>query len=163
MLQRLARSRPARMFTRFAAGSVVGAVSSQLTFVLLFGVLGASATVAGVAAFVAGAVPNFVIHRYWTWQRSGRLEMRREVAPYLAVITVNGLVATGITAAADHLVGIGDHVLRTGVLAVVFSASYVLLFVLKFASLDRLVFGARTDPARRTERSRHQVPTITRA
>lgn len=165
MLRRLAHSRLARVFTRFAAGSAVGAVCSQLTFLLFFGVLGTSAAVSGVAAFVAGAVPNFLIHRYWTWQRSGRVGMRRELVPYLAVITVNGLVATGITAGADHLVGagIGDHAIRTGVLAVVFGASYVLLFVLKFASLDRLVFSARTDPARRTERSRHQVPTITRA
>jgi putative flippase GtrA len=165
MLRRLARSRLARVFTRFAAGSAVGAVCSQLTFLLLFGVLGASAAASGIAAFVAGAGPNFVIHRYWTWQRSGRVGMRWELALYLAVIAVNGLVATGITAGVDRLVGTGidDHAVRTVVLAVIFSASYVLLFVLKFASLDRLVFSGRTDPARRTERSRHQVPTITRA
>lgn len=195
MLRQFARTRVARVFTRFAAGSAVGTVTSQLTFLLVFGVLGASAAVSGVAAFLAGAVPNFLIHRFWTWQRSGRAGMRRDVARYLAVITVNGLLATGLTAGVDRLVGAGidNHALRTVVLAVIFSASYVLLFVLKFTLLDRLVFpspnsssadpatggparadapadaapgapdDAAADLAHRTDRSRHQVPTITRA
>lgn len=165
MLRRFRHSRVARVFTRFAAGSMVAAVCSQLTFLLLFGVLGASAAVSGTVAFLAGAVPNFVIHRFWTWQRSGRRGMRREVVRYVAVITVNGLLATAVTAGADRLVGtaIDDHALRTALLAVIFGASYVLLFVLKFALLDRLVFSSAEDPTRRTRRSRHQVPTITRA
>ncbi len=177
MLQRLTRSRVAQVFTRFAAGSVIATGCGQLTFLLLFGVLGASAAVSGAAAFLAGAVPNFVIHRFWTWRRRGRVGMRRELTPYLAVITVNGLLATGVTAGVDRLVGgsIDDHAVRTVVLAVVFGASYVLLFVLKFLLLDRLVFRSTADlapadpapdlaaTARRAERSRHQVPTITRA
>lgn len=169
MLQRLTRSRvarsgAARVFTRFAAGSAVGTVCSQLTFLLLFGLMGTPAAVSGAAAFLAGAVPNFVIHRFWTWRRSGRVGVRREIAPYLAVIALNGLVATGVTAGTDRLVGgsIDDHAVRTVVLAVIFGASYVLLFVLKFAVLDRLVFSSKDDAeAARTERSRHQVPTIT--
>lgn len=187
MLRQFARTRVARVFTRFAAGSVVGTVTSQLTFLLAFGVLGWSAAIAGATAFLAGAVPNFLIHRFWTWQRTGRVGMRRDVVRYLAVITANGLLATGLTAGVDRLVGagIGNHAVHTVVLAVIFSTSYVLLFVLKFALLDRLVFpssragstadaagerAAEDDPAddtadlaRRTERSRHHVPTITRA
>ena len=112
--------------------------------------------------------------------------MRRDVVRYFAVIAVNGLLATALTAGVDRLVGtgIGNHALRTVVLAVIFTTSYVLLFVLKFAVLDRLVFSSSkedpaageraatgertadddvTDPAHRTDRSRHQVPTITRA
>jgi putative flippase GtrA len=169
MLHRLIRSRLATLFTRFAIGSAVATVCSQLTFLLVFGVLGASAALSGAAAFLAGVLPNFVIQRFWTWQRSGRVGMRTELLPYLAVITFNGLVATGVTAGVDWLVGssIDDHALRTGVLAVAFATSYVLLFVVKFALLDRLVFGSGTSAAeasaRRTARSRHQVPTITRA
>ncbi|MDQ3760360.1 MAG: GtrA family protein [Actinomycetota bacterium] len=162
MLRRLARSRLARLFARFAAGTVVSTACSQLTFVLLFGILHASATASGTAAFVAGAVPNFLIHRFWTWRRSGSVGMRRELLPYLAVITFSGLVAIGITTGVDRLIGgtIDDHAVRTAVLTVVFSVSYLPLFVLKFALLDWLVFG-REDL--RALRSRHQVPTSTRA
>jgi putative flippase GtrA len=143
VLRRLARSRLARLFTRFAAGTVVSTACSQLAFVLLFGVLEASAAVSGAVAFVAGAIPNFLIHRFWTWRRCGPVGMRREVAPYLAVITLSGLVAIGITTAVDRLVSsaIGDHAVRTAVLAAVYNLSYLPLFVLKFALLDRYVFG----------------------
>lgn len=168
MFRRLAQSRLARLFTRFAAGTAVSTACSQLTFVLLFGILDASAAVSGAAAFLAGAIPNFLIHRFWTWRRSGPVRMRRELIPYLAVIAFSGLMATAVTAGMDRLVGvtIADHALRTAVNAVVFSLSYLPLFVLKFALLDWLVFGA--EPAARAARQRvrdslDQVPSSTRA
>lgn len=168
---RVTQSRLARLFTRFAAGTVVSTACSQLTLVLLFGILETSASVSGGAAFLAGAVPNFLIHRFWTWRRSGPVRMRRELLPYLAVITFNGLVAVGITTGVDRLVSgtIADHAVRTAVLAVTFTISYLPLFVLKFALLDRLVFGCSDDNDRRAARrrraqdSRDQVPTSARA
>lgn len=165
VLRRLARSRLARLFTRFAAGTAVSTACSQLVFVLLFGVAAASAMVAGTVAFVAGAVPNFLIHRFWTWRRGGPVRIRQELVPYLAVIIVSGLVAIGMTTGVDRLIGqtIDDRALRTLVVAVAFNASYLPLFILKFALLDRLVFGRDEAKLRRVERSRHQVPTITRA
>ncbi len=161
MLRRLVGWR----FARFAAGTAVSTACSQLAFVLLFGVLAASATVSGAVAFVVGAVPNFLIHRYWTWRRSGPIGIRRELIPYLAVIIFSGLVAIGVTAGVDRLIGetIDDHALRTVVVAVAFNASFLPLFLLKFALLDRLVFGSEEAKRRRAERSRDQVPTITRA
>jgi putative flippase GtrA len=166
VLGRIGQARVVRVFSRFAAGTVVSTACSQLTFVLLFGVVQAGVTVSGAAAFLAGAVPNFVIHRFWTWRRSGPVEMRRELLPYLAVIAFSGLVATGLTTGVDYLVGnaLQDHVVHTAVIAIVYSLSYLPLFVLKFALLDRLVFGC-DDAARRrrTRDSRNQVPTSTRA
>lgn len=160
----MAQSRLVRLFTRFAAGTVVSTACSQLTLVLMFGVLDASAEVSGVAAFLAGAVPNFLIHRFWTWRRSGPIGMRRELLPYLAVITFSGLVAISITTGVDRLLGatITDHAVRTAVLAVTFAISYLPLFLLKFALLDRLVFGC-ADDRRRAHDSRDQVPTSARA
>ncbi len=165
MLRQLGSSRLARLFTRFAAGTAVSTACSQLAFVLLFGVLAASATVSGAVAFVVGAVPNFLIHRYWTWRRSGRVDVRGELVPYLVVIIASGLVAIGITAGVDRLIGenINDRALRTVVVAAAFNASYLPLFILKFALLDRLVFGGDDAKRRRDQRSRDQVPTITRA
>jgi putative flippase GtrA len=166
VLRRIGQSRLVRVFSRFAAGTVVSTACSQLTFVLLFGVVQAGAAASGAAAFLAGAIPNFFIHRFWTWQRRGPVGMRRELLPYLAVITFSGLVATGLTTGVDRLVGglLHDHVVHTAVIAIVFSLSYLPLFVLKFALLDRLVFGADDAFRRRRARdSRDQVPTSTRA
>lgn len=159
---RVTRSPLARVFSRFAAGSAVAAGCSWLAILLLFGVLGASAAVSGALAFLAGAIPNFVLQRYWTWKRSGRIGLRAELLPYVAVIAFNGLVATGVTAGADRIIAsaVDSHAARTVLLTAAFTVTYLLLFVVKFVLLDRLVFGAAT---RREERSRHQVPTSTRA
>lgn len=167
MLGRLGQIRLVQVFARFAAGTVVSTACSQLTFVLLFGVAHESAAMSGAAAFLAGAVPNFFIHRFWTWRRCGPVGMRRELLPYLAVVTFSGLVATGITSGVDRLVGgiLHDHVVHTAVIAIAFSVSYLPLFVLKFALLDRLVFGSqdRRSDHRRAQDSRDHVPTSTRA
>jgi len=162
---RLAQSRLARLFTRFAAGTVVSTACSQLTLVLLFGILETSASVSGGAAFLAGAVPNFLIHRFWTWRRSGPVMMRRELLPYLAVITLSGLVAIGITTGVDRVLSgtIDDHAVHTAVLAVTFIISYLPIFVLKFALLDRLVFGCADRRLSQRSDSRNQVPTSARA
>jgi len=167
VLRQLIQSRLARLFTRFAAGTVVSTACSQLTLVLLFGVFDASAAVSGAVAFVAGAIPNFLIHRFWTWRRSGPVGMRSELVPYLAVITFSGLVAVGITTGVDRLLGgaITDAAWRTAVIAVVYGASYLPVFVLKFTLLDRLVFGTEYERTRwrRARVSRDQVRTSTRA
>lgn len=187
MLRKLRQSRVAPLFTRFAVGTVVATACSQLTFVLLFGVLGTTTSVSGGVAFLAGAVPNFLIHRFWTWRRRGPVTVRHELLPYLAVIAFNGLVATGITTGMDRFLGgaIDDHVARTAVLTIIFTLSYLPLFVLKFALLDRLVFSGpefngpefngtessgagfsradRRARARRAHDSRAQVPTSTLA
>lgn len=156
------RSRLLRLFPRFAAGSAVAFGCSELAFLLLYGALGVSAAASGGAAFLAGAVPNFLLQRYWTWKRSGRIAVRGELLPYVAVIAVNGLLATAVTAGVDRMLApaLQHHGARTALLAVTFAGAYVLLYALKFVLLDRLVFGAEEARARR--RSRHQVPNITR-
>ncbi len=158
-------SRLLRLLPRFAAGSAVAFGCSELTFLLLYGVLGTSAALSGGVAFLAGAIPNFLLQRFWTWRRSGRIALRGELLPYLAVIALNGLLATAVTAGVDRLLApaLGHHGLRTALLAITFAGAYVLLYVLKFVLLDRLVFGTEEARARRAERSRHQVPNITRA
>lgn len=149
------------LFTRFTAGSAVATGCSQVMFLLVYGVFQAGATLAGALAFLAGAVPNFLINRWWTWGRRGRVRLRGELAPYLGVIAFNGLLAVGLTTGVEPLVTplVEHRGVRAVVLGIVFGGSYVLLFVVKFLLLDRLVFGAAN---RRDKRCRAQVPTSTR-
>lgn len=149
------------LFARFTAGSAVATGCAQVVFLLVYGMFHAGATLAGALAFLAGAVPNFLINRRWTWGRRGRVRVRRELFPYLAVIAFNGLMAIGVTTGVEQLVTplIEHRGVRAVVLGTVFGGSYVLLFVVKFLLLDRLVFGAAN---RRENCSRAQVPTSTR-
>ena len=145
-------------FSRYAVGSVAATLLSQLTLTGLFWLGGVNATTASLVAFVAGAIPNFVLNWKWTWGRSGRPALLRELVPYLAIIIGGGLAATALTTLTDHVLAplVTDRGARTLVLDAAYLSSYAVLFVLKFALMDRVF---RT--ARRPTYSRNQVQVST--
>jgi putative flippase GtrA len=131
-------------FSRFTAGSIFSTLLSQVALTGLYGWGHANATVASLVAFVVGAIPNFVINWKWTWGRNGKPALVRELLPYIGIIVGTGLLATGLTTLTDHELAplITNHAWRTVTLDVAYLASYAVLFLLKFALLDR-VFGRR--------------------
>lgn len=82
------RSLPWRLSTRYAAGSAIATGCAQLAFLLVYGLAGAAVPVAGVVAFVAGAVPNFLLYRYWTWR--GHPPRRAGLAPVAGQLAYPG-------------------------------------------------------------------------
>jgi putative flippase GtrA len=106
-----------------------------------------NATEAAVAAFIAGAVPAFLINWHWTWARRGRPAMLRELLPYLLITFSGGLAATGLTTLADKIINplLASRGERSLVLDCAYLGSYGLLVLVKFALLDRLM--ARRQPA----------------
>ncbi|CAA9435621.1 MAG: hypothetical protein AVDCRST_MAG35-2888 [uncultured Quadrisphaera sp.] len=132
---------------RYAGGSGVAAVCSEVAFLLLYGPLGASPGVASVVGWLAGAVPNYWLNRSWTWRRRGRPSLRREVLPYVAIILATVALAVGATSAvhaatAGAVTGAWRVVLVNGT----FLAVYALVFVLRYALLDRLFRGLEGPP-----------------
>ena len=125
---------------RYASGSAVATVSSEVTFVLLYGPLHVTPAWASLVAWLAGAVPNYWLNRSWTWRRSGRPGLRDELLPYLTIIGLTLLLATIATRWADrwlHSVDTGATV-RVVLVAAVFLGVYVVMFLLRFVLLDRL-------------------------
>jgi putative flippase GtrA len=141
-------------FSRFTAGSVLSTLLSQVALTGLFWWGGVNVTTASLVAFVVGAIPNFLINWKWTWGRSGRPALVRELLPYFAVIIGGGLAATGLTTLTDHVLAplVTDRGYRTITLDLAYLASYALLFVVKFALLDK-VFGSRKKAADETEQA----------
>lgn len=135
----------------FAAGSVVSTIVSQVTLAAVYWLGGTSATTASVVAFIAGAIPNFIVSWRWTWRRQGRPELIRELVPYV-MVSIGGLfAATALTTLGDKLVapllnGRGE---QTVGLAFVYFGSNGLLFLVKFAVLDRVLSNRRSPGARR--------------
>jgi putative flippase GtrA len=134
-------------FSIFTVGSVCSTLISQLVLTLVYWAGGHGAALASVLAFIAGAIPNFLINWRFTWGRRGRPQLAGELLPYLAIIIGGGLAATALTTAADHLLtpllaARGD---RTILLDAVYLASYALFFVVKFALLNKVFSRGRTD------------------
>ncbi|MDQ1377401.1 MAG: hypothetical protein QOE15_1574, partial [Acidimicrobiaceae bacterium] len=75
MKEMLGRGRSSRLgvrFGRYTLGSVVAVVSSEVAFVICFGSGLLGTTASSAVAFVAGAIPNYVLNRSWAWGRRGR-------------------------------------------------------------------------------------------
>ncbi|WP_167166387.1 GtrA family protein [Saccharomonospora amisosensis] len=145
-------SRP-RLLVRLFRAATSSIVATSISQVTLIGLLwwGATPSLASAVAFVAGAIPNYFLARSWAWGRKGKPQVARELMPYFAVIGAAGLASVGLTTVAGWItepLRISGFV-RIIVLDAAFLASYSLVFILKFALLDRLVFagGARTRAA----------------
>jgi putative flippase GtrA len=155
-LGRLQSSAFAQRMTRYALGSVVALATSVVVFALLLA-LGVGTTLDSVAAFLAGAVPNWVLNRRWAWRRRGRVAFGREVVGYAAISLLALLAASAATGWAHHAVrGVSSHGLRVALVTLAYVVVQGLLFGLKFVAYDRWVFAERSG-ARAALRSRHQV------
>lgn len=130
-----------RMLGKFGASSLISTGLSQAVFALVYYLHGAP-TVASVSAFVAGAIPNYFLNRFWTWKRRDRIRGVRELLPYATVVVGTALLAIAVTNVTDHLVApVGSHLVRTAVVTGSYLGTYAVMFGVKFVLLDRLIFG----------------------
>jgi putative flippase GtrA len=137
-----------RLWGRYAAGSVMAGVLSQAVFVACYA-LGALPVVASITAFVAGAVPNYLLNRRWAWRQRGRVDVGREMLPYVAIIVTTALTASVVTTAVDAWVraAVADRFWQVVLVGAAFLGTYGVLFVIKFVLFDRLVFTRARVPA----------------
>ncbi len=129
---------------RYSAGSVVAAIVSEATLTLLVGVARMSAGPAAVVAFVAGAVPNWILNRRWAWEHAGRVTLRRELGPYVLIVLATLVATAGASAAVDAATRHVSHWVSVVAVDGAYIAATGLMFVVKFVLFDRLVF---TQPA----------------
>jgi putative flippase GtrA len=155
-------SRWFRKIARYTIGSVVALTTSVIVFAVLLDA-GFGTAICSIVAFVAGAVPNWILNRRWAWQRTGRVEFGREVVGYVVVSVVALVASSAATGAVQHWV---RHNVDHGFRLLLVTGTYVLvqaaLFVGKFLVYERWVFadGSRV---RAALRSRHQVWVTARA
>ncbi|MFC4002162.1 GtrA family protein [Prauserella oleivorans] len=133
-----------RFFARLVRAATSSVLATAISQVTLIGLLwwGATPTVASAVAFVAGAIPNYFVARRWAWNRKGKPQVKGELLPYLAVIGLGALASVGLTTLAGMItepLEISGFT-RIIVLDAAYLIGYALVFVIKFALLDRLVF-----------------------
>ena len=159
-LRELRRTALGVRITRYALGSVVAAATSAVVFAILF-VLNVGTTTDSICAFLAGAIPNWILNRRWAWRRRGRPEFGREVFGY-ALTSAISLVLTSLSTAwtKAHVGSIPAH---TGLRAIIVTGSYLavfaVLFVAKFALYEFWVFSEHSR-IRAALRSRGLMPAV---
>ena len=149
--RRLKDSRFVVKVTRYAIGSIVALLTSVVVFALLLDA-GVGTTADSILAFVAGALPNWLLNRRWAWERSGELDFTREVVGYTMISLVALAASSAGTGLVDALVRQHlnhAHAVRVALVTLTYVIVQGLLFVAKFVAYDRFVF---------TEAGRSRVP-----
>jgi putative flippase GtrA len=166
LVQRLSQSAFAAKVTKYAIGSVIALTTSVVVFALMYVILGGKhTTICSIGAFVAGAIPNWVLNRRWAWEIKGEVAFLREIVAYIAISGVV-LVASSLgTGAMQSWVKV--HVTpHHGIRVILVTGAYVfvqaVLFVAKFLIYEKWVFSGQSR-LRAAVRSRHQVWTAARA
>jgi putative flippase GtrA len=165
VIRRARESAWAGKVTRYAIGSAVALTTSIVVFALMYVILGGGhTTVCSIGAFVAGAIPNWILNRRWAWKIQGEVAFLREIVAYLAIsliVLVASSAATGWTQSQVRSIAPGH-----GIRVLLVTGSYVfvqaVLFVAKFVVYEHWVFAGRSR-LRAAVRSRHQVWTAARA
>lgn len=151
--------------TKYAVGSVIAFVMSNIVFALVY-LVRDQPIAASVAGFIAGAIPNWILNRRWAWQQTGRPPAKQIVTYALvsAVVLVTTSLATKWT---NHEVAYVWHVQKgTGLRLTIVTAAYVavtvVLFAAKFVVYEFWVFSERSR-VRAALRSLMNVTRIARA
>jgi putative flippase GtrA len=128
---------------RYGAGSVVAFVTSVVVYYVSFSFAHLGAIGSTWVAFVAGAVPNWILNRRWAWEKRGREGVARESALYVLVSIVSLVASSAATKATALAVVHTSHTARDLLVTFSYMASVVVLSVLKYLVYDRFVFVDR--------------------
>jgi putative flippase GtrA len=138
---------------RYLVASVVATAVTELCFVALYATDLSGSTLAGVVAFVAGAVPKFALLRWWVWRLSGRPRVVGEVLPYAAIAGGTGLAAGALTSLAESKIedAVASRTLEVLLVGGAFLVVMGAVFALRYVLFDLLVFNepGRNAPSRR--------------
>ncbi|MGH2870255.1 MAG: GtrA family protein, partial [Solirubrobacteraceae bacterium] len=142
LITRLRLSALARKITRYAIGSVLALVTSVVVFAILY-VLHVGTTACSVAAFLAGAVPNWILNRRWAWKIRGKVNFWREVVAYVVIsvlVLIASSAATGWTSSqVVHGIAPG-HGIRVLLVTASYVAVQAFFFAAKFLVYEHWVF-----------------------
>jgi putative flippase GtrA len=164
LARRFSRSPFAAKLTKYAIGSVVALVTSVIVFAVMDW-MGVRTGIDSAAAFVAGAIPNWILNRKWAWKMEGRAEFMREILAYTVISVLVWAASTWATGNTQNWAT--KHIAAgNGLRVIVTTGAYVFVqavfFVLKFVIYDKWVFAGQSR-LRAAVRSRHQVWSAARA
>jgi putative flippase GtrA len=162
--RRFARTPAVAKLTKYAIGSGVALATSVVVFAVMDW-LGVRTGIDSAVAFVAGAIPNWVLNRRWAWKMEGRVEFFREILAYTIISALVWAASTWTTGHTQNWAR--AHVASgTGLRVIITTAAYVFVqavfFGVKFVIYDKWVFAGKSR-VRAALRSRHQVWSAARA
>lgn len=138
LVEPLGRRAPlARKLVKYSAASAVGVICGQSALIFCSAVLGWPGVASNLTAVTVGAVPNYLMNRYWTWSKRGPNHLWGEVVPFWVMTLLGLLLSTWAVSYADDRWG------STFAISVANLSGFGVLWVVKFVLLDKLLFATK--------------------
>lgn len=140
--------RTLRRIGRYFVTSGLATVLSEAALLACYASGALGATSAAVVANLAGAIPSYLLSRYWIWPEADRAHVGRQVGLYWMTSLVSTVVSTATTGFAGYLLrGMPDSTLRDGLVGLTYVGTYGLLWLAKFVVYQRVVFRGTANGA----------------
>jgi putative flippase GtrA len=123
-----------RKLMKYSTASIVAIAVGQPVFWIFNGAIGWGAISSNLVSVSAGAVPNYLINRRWTWSQTGRNRLWGEIVPFW-VMSALGMILSLI--AVDYAEERWDS---TAVNSMAQLAGFGVLWIAKFLVLDKVMW-----------------------
>lgn len=120
---------------RYAAVSVVTVPVGQLLLLFFLETVDMRPFLANLVAVTIATIPNYLLNRYWVWNKRGTSSVRTEVIPFWAIAFLGLVLSTVLVAIASQFTDL------TIVFLAVNLCAYGVLWVFKFFVLEKYLFG----------------------
>jgi putative flippase GtrA len=158
-----ARSDRFQKLWRYGSVSVITTiVTNTLLFVFYDVLVIGSAAECNVLACVITTVPAYWLNRTWTWRRSGKSDLWREVVPFWSIALFTLALSTVAVAAVAHNSGHISHskLVKALLIDAANVVTYGSIWLLKFFLYNRYLFTGKERTALATEAAASdEVPT----
>ena len=144
------RTKHGRKLTRYTLVSVASTLTSIIVIAIVYGFRIIPGEVeATIFGNVVATIPSYNLNRKWTWGKSGRSHLRKEILPFW-IVAVLGIAFSILGASyARHLVHSHhwSHVLATVVVVGANFVSFAVFWVLKLMIFNRIFHVEELDIA----------------
>ena len=144
-----ARAPEGQKLVRYSMVSVVSVVVYELLLFITIGLLHWAATTGNIFAVAVSAIPSYCLNRAWTWGKTGRSHLMKEIVPFWAMALL-GLVFS--TLVVDFAKDLSDnvtsvHMVQTLIVMFAGLAAFGMLWIAKFVLLNKVLFAHKPDHA----------------
>jgi putative flippase GtrA len=127
---------------RYITVSVVTVIVSQIAFAVFYILLHWSARWANVGACVVGGLPSYYLNRRWTWGKTGRSHLVKELMPFWALAFLGLAISTWTADVAEDWAHefTDSRTLQAAIIMTAIIGAFGILWVGKFFIFNKILF-----------------------
>jgi putative flippase GtrA len=134
---------------KYASVSIVSTIVSQVVLFVTYHVydVGHSAMVCNVIATAVASLPAYYLNRTWTWGKTGRSRVWREVVPFWTISFSAMVISTAAVGVAAHNADriASGSLNRALIVNGANLLTYACIWTVRYLIFNRYLFGARSD------------------